>query len=94
MQNTKLSGKSSRKFDLQRIVVFAVVLVLIAVFSLFSRDFLTKGIPDISATDTPGDMLVEVKYDAFLPEVIQDIIQTPGIRQQAFSKYGACRRYG
>ena len=62
--------------------------------SLFSRDFLTKGIPDISATDTPGDMLVEVKYDAFLPEVIQDIIQTPGIRLQAFSKYGACRRFG
>lgn len=62
--------------------------------SLFHRDFLTEGIPDVSATDTPGDMLVEVKYDAFLPAVIQDIIQTPGIRQQAFSKYGACRRFG
>ena len=62
--------------------------------SLFTRDFLTKGISDVSATDTPGDMLVEVKFDAFLPSVIQDIIQTPGIRQQAFSKYGVCRRYG
>ena len=62
--------------------------------SLFHRDFLTEGIPDVSATDTPGDMLVEVKYDAFLPAVIQDIIQTPGIRQQAFSKYGACCRFG
>ena len=39
MQNTRLSGNSSRKFDLQRIVVLAVVIVLAAVFSIFSRDF-------------------------------------------------------
>ncbi len=39
MQNTKLSGKSSPKFDLQRIVVLAVVIALAAVFSIFSRDF-------------------------------------------------------
>ena len=62
--------------------------------SLFHRDFLTQKAPDISATDTPRDRILEVKYDAFLPAVIQDIIQTPGIRQQAFSKYGASRRFG
>ena len=39
MQNTNLSGNSSRKIDLQRIVVLAVVVVLAAVFSIFSRDF-------------------------------------------------------
>ena len=38
--------------------------------------------------------ILEVKYDAFLPEIIQDLIQVNGIRQQAFSKYGACRRFG
>ena len=53
-----------------------------------------KHISDISATDTPQDMILEVKYDAFLPEIIQDLIQVPGVRQQAFSKYGACRRFG
>ena len=62
--------------------------------SLFRQEFLTGQISDISATDTPQDRILEVKYDAFLPGIIQDIIQVPGIRQQAFSKYGACRRFG
>ena len=34
-----------------------------------------------------GDMVLEVKYDAFLPSVIRDLVQTGGLRQQAFSKY-------
>jgi hypothetical protein len=62
--------------------------------SLYNRDFITGNISDISATDSPEDMLMEVKYDAFLPEIIQDIIQGKGTRQGAFSKYGACRRFG
>ncbi len=62
--------------------------------SLFSRSFLEKDMPDISATDIPGEIVLEVKYDNFLPEVIASLLQTEGIRQQAFSKYGACRRYG
>ena len=62
--------------------------------SLYHQDFLTKTVSDISATDAPQDMILEVKYDAFLPEIIQDLVQVPGIRQQAFSKYGACRRFG
>ena len=62
--------------------------------SLFSQDFLTKEIVNISATDTPKEMLMEVKYDAFIPGIIQDIVQVKNIRQQAFSKYGACRRFG
>jgi SPX domain protein involved in polyphosphate accumulation len=62
--------------------------------SLYRRDFLTDEASDISATDTPHDIVLEVKYDAFLPEIIQDLIQVNNIRQQAFSKYGACRRFG
>ena len=62
--------------------------------SLFDREFLKKETSDISATDAPQDMILEVKYDAFLPELIQDVIQVKGIRQQAFSKYGASRRFG
>lgn len=62
--------------------------------SLFRRELLTEQVIDISATDRPQDMVLEVKYDAFLPEVIQDLIQEPSIRQQAFSKYGASRRFG
>ncbi len=62
--------------------------------SLFHRDFLDGPVRDIIATDTPQDRILEVKYDAFLPEIIRKLIQTPGMRQQAFSKYAACRRFG
>lgn len=60
----------------------------------FQREFLKDEVSDISATDRPHDIFLEVKFDAFLPGVIQDIIQTPGVRQQSFSKYCACRRFG
>ena len=62
--------------------------------TLFHQEFLEEKVADISATDTPEDMILEVKYDAFLPELIQDLIQVPGLRQQAFSKYSICRRFG
>ena len=62
--------------------------------SLFQTAFADGALPDISAADTPGDRILEVKYDAFLPEVIQQLLQSGNLRQQAFSKYGACRRFG
>ena len=62
--------------------------------SLFDKRYLDKEINDISATDTPGYMLLEVKYDRYIPDIIKDIVQFYGARQQAFSKYGACRRFG
>ena len=62
--------------------------------SLFERDFAVGTLPDISATDAPGDTILEVKFDAFLPEVIRGLLQVGTLRQQAFSKYGACRRFG
>ena len=39
-------------------------------------------------------MILEVKYDAFLPEIIACLLQTETLRQQAFSKYGISRRFG
>lgn len=62
--------------------------------SLFQQDFLNSKIQDISATECPQDIVLEVKYDAFLPEIIADLLQLQDIRQQAFSKYAACRKYG
>ena len=62
--------------------------------SLYDQSFLEGRMSGVCAMDSPGDILLEVKYDAFLPEVIQDIIQIPYSRQQAFSKYGAGRRFG
>ena len=62
--------------------------------SLFQREFLDGVISDICATDTPGDIILEVKFDAFLPEIIRCLLQSEELRQQAFSKYGSCRRFG
>ena len=38
--------------------------------------------------------ILEVKWDAFLPDVIRDAVQLEGRRTCAFSKYAACRIYG
>lgn len=39
-------------------------------------------------------VVLEVKYDEFLPEIIQDIIQTNNRRASAISKYALSRIYG
>ncbi len=62
--------------------------------SLFRRDLADGPVPDISAADSPGATILEVPGDAFLPEIIRSLLQTGTLRQQAFSKYGACRRFG
>lgn len=46
----------------------------------------------VPAGDAPA--ILEVKWDAYLPAVIQDAVQLPGRRAGAFSKYAACRVYG
>ena len=62
--------------------------------SLFSRKFLEENPQDISVMENVGEIIMEVKYDEFIPEIIVDLLQTEEIRQQAFSKYGASRRFG
>ncbi|MBQ8905942.1 MAG: polyphosphate polymerase domain-containing protein [Ruminococcus sp.] len=61
---------------------------------LFHRTFLEPQVQDIETADSRGMLILEVKYDAFLPEVISHLIQQEGLRQQSFSKYGICRRFG
>ena len=62
--------------------------------SLFCRNFPESEPPAVSVLDGGQDMILEIKYDAFLPGVIWDVVRTEGMRQQAFSKYQACRRFG
>lgn len=40
-----------------------------------------------------GLAVVEVKYDAFLPEIVKLAVQVPDRRGAACSKYALCRRY-
>ncbi len=59
---------------------------------LSCTDFLNPDCVTIPAGDAP--ILLEVKWDAFLPAIIRDAVQTPGRRVEAFSKYAQCRIYG
>jgi len=54
--------------------------------------FLKRDCPTIPAGDAP--ILLEVKWDEFLPDVIRDIVQLPHCQTGAFSKYAQCRIYG
>lgn len=58
---------------------------------LRSTDFLDPDCLTIPATDDA--VILEVKWDRFLPDVIRDLVQIPGRRTAAFSKYAACRAY-
>ena len=59
---------------------------------LSCTDFLDPDCPTVPAGDAL--ILMEVKWDAFLPSIIRDAVQTPGRRAEAFSKYARCRIYG
>ncbi len=54
-------------------------------------DFLDKSCPTLTVTDNP--IILEVKWDDFLPEIIKDCVQASRSRAQAFSKYAASRMY-
>ena len=56
------------------------------------EDFLNPACITVPAGDAP--MILEVKWDNFLPDIIRDAIRLPGRRVTAFSKYAQCRIYG
>ena len=55
-------------------------------------DFLNWDCITVPAGDAP--IILEVKWDEYLPDVIRDAVQLQGRRVSAFSKYAACRIYG
>ncbi len=59
--------------------------------ALRRTDFLDPDCPTIPAGDPV--ILLEVKWDDFLPDIIRDAVQTPGRRVTAFSKYARARIY-
>lgn len=59
---------------------------------LYCTDFLNPDCITIPAGNAP--IILEVKWDEFLPSVIRDIVQLESRRTAAFSKYAVCRIYG
>ena len=56
------------------------------------REFLNPDCVTIPAGNPV--IIMEVKWDEFLPSAIQDAVQLKSRRAAAFSKYAACRIYG
>lgn len=54
-------------------------------------DFLNDSCVTVPASDC---IILEVKWDAFLPDMIKDAVSIEDRRVGAFSKYAACRKYG
>ena len=58
---------------------------------LLCTDFLNDSSATVPVTDA---VILEVKWDAFLPDIIKDAVMLENRRDGAFSKYAACRIYG
>lgn len=54
-------------------------------------DFLNPCCITVLAGESP--IILEVKWDAFLPDIIRDVLQLEGRRTGSYSKYAACRTY-
>ena len=58
---------------------------------MYCTDFLN---PDCVTVPVSESIILEVKWDGFLPDIIRDAIALEDRREGAFSKYEACRIYG
>ena len=59
---------------------------------LASADLFRSSLP-LPAEPGKAFTLLEVKYDAFLPALIRDLVQVPNRQAAAFSKYDICRSF-
>lgn len=57
---------------------------------LWATGFLDPG---CVTAPVQGAAVLEVKWDEFLPQFVRDLVQLPGTRTTAFSKYAACRGF-
>ena len=58
----------------------------------FRTDFLNPETLTLPAGNSP--IILEVKWDEYLPDIIKAAVSIPGRRVSAFSKYAQCRIYG
>lgn len=58
---------------------------------LGSTDVLNPHCPTIPVPGSP--IILEVKWDAYLPDLVRDVIQLEGRHTAPYSKYASCRSY-
>ncbi len=54
------------------------------------KDFLKSDCVTVPVGDS---IILEVKWDEYLPDIIRDVVSIPNCRAGAFSKYATCRIY-
>lgn len=59
----------------------------------YADSFFDWDCPTVAA-DKTNNVLMEVKYDDYMPDIIRMCIQENERQQEAFSKYASCRKYG
>jgi hypothetical protein len=60
---------------------------------LASTDLFSSDVPTVEAL-SGSFVIMELKYDAFLPDIVADAVQTDARGACAISKYALCRLYG
>ncbi|MCF0114172.1 MAG: polyphosphate polymerase domain-containing protein [Erysipelotrichaceae bacterium] len=58
----------------------------------FRTDFLNPNTLTLPTIDSP--IILEVKWDDFLPDIVRSAVTIPSRNVSAFSKYAQCRIYG
>ena len=61
--------------------------------SLQNTDMFQKHLPMVDVLE-PELVILEVKYDEYIPEIIKFLLQLSDTRQEAYSKYQLSRMYG
>ncbi|MBZ5751609.1 MULTISPECIES: polyphosphate polymerase domain-containing protein [Metabacillus] len=61
--------------------------------SLQNTDMFNKHLPMVDVLE-PNLVILEVKYDEYLPDVIKHLLHLSDTRQEAYSKYQLSRMYG
>ncbi|QTM98160.1 VTC domain-containing protein [Sediminibacillus dalangtanensis] len=61
--------------------------------SMHNTNMFARDLPMVDVLE-PDVVILEVKYDEYLPDVIKHLLQLSDTRQEAYSKYQLSRMYG
>lgn len=96
MKSERLSPKTIVDYTREPFV-FAPGNVRVTIdYNIRTGDFRTDFLNDDTITLPVGEspIILEVKWDEFLPDIIRDAVSIPSRHVTAFSKYEQCRIYG
>lgn len=61
--------------------------------SMYNTNMFRTDLPMVDVLE-PGVVILEIKYDGYLPDIIKHLLQLSDTRQEAYSKYQLSRMYG